>query len=231
MAHINRRYVDKHWSVFVVRGVLAGIFGLMTLFGGISDFEMVISVVGIFLLLMGIVDSVSALYASMRKRGWVVSVVDALIDVAAALALMFFAKNNIVTGMVAIAVYTLVSGLVDVFHGFLSTVDPTDRFIRILVGVLGCIMGIVIFNSGEFEITTFVRFFGAYILLVGVTSMIYGIHNRSQDKEDSVARSEAAKTRKTTKTEKTAKAGKATKAVKTTKSAKTAKKSKKTSRK
>lgn len=220
MAHINRRYIDKHWSVFVVRGALALVFGLVTLFGGISDFEMVISVVGIFLLLMGIVDSVSALYASMQKRGWVVSVIDALIDMGAALSLMFFAKNNIVTGLVVIAVYTLVSGLVDVFHGFLSTVDPTDRFIRILTGALGCVMGIVIFNSGEFEITTFLRFFGAYVLLVGVTSMIYGIHNRSQDKEDSVARKEITRTRKTAKTVKAAKTAKTVKSTKATKKSK-----------
>ncbi|MDO4526906.1 MAG: DUF308 domain-containing protein [Candidatus Saccharibacteria bacterium] len=220
MAHINRRYIDKHWSVFVVRGALALTFGLVTLFGGISDLEMVISVVGIFLLLMGIVDSVSALYASMQKRGWVVSVIDALIDMGAALSLMFFAKNNIVTGMVVIAVYTLVSGLVDVFHGFLSTVDPTDKFIRILTGSLGCVMGIVIFNSGEFEITTFLRFFGAYVLLVGVTSMIYGIHNRSQDKEDSVARKEVTRTRKTAKTVKAAKTAKTVKSTKATKKSK-----------
>ena len=57
-------------------------------------------------------------------------------------------------------------------------------------------MGIVIMNAGDFEISTFVRFFGAYMLIVGVTSMIYGVHNRSQVIEDTVARSEAAKKRK-----------------------------------
>jgi len=208
MAHINRRYIDKHWFVFIIRGLMAAVFGFLALFGLMTDFEIVISVVSIFLLLMGIVDSVSALYASVKKHGWINSVIDALVDIAAALALLFFARNNIVTGLVIIAVYTIVSGLIDIFHGFLSTVDPTDRFIRVLTGVLGCIMGIVILNAGEFEIMTFIRFFGAYMLIVGVTSMIYGVHNRAQNIEDKIARSQARKTKTAKKTVKKAKKAK-----------------------
>ncbi|MBR2658629.1 DUF308 domain-containing protein [Candidatus Saccharibacteria bacterium] len=200
MAHINRRYIDKHWLVFLIRGGLAAIFGFVALFGLMTNWELVISIISVFLLFMGIVDSVSALYASTKKHGWINSVIDAIVDVAAALALLFFAKNNLVTSLIIIASYTAVSGVIDIFHGFLSTVDPTDRFIRILAGVLGCIMGIVILNAGNFEIMTFIRFFGAYMLIVGVTSSIYGVHNRAQNIEDKVARKQARK--KTTKRKK-----------------------------
>ena len=227
MAHINRRYIDKHWLVFILRGLLAAAFGFMALFGVMESFEMVISVVAVFLLLMGIIDSVSALYASIKKHGWINSVIDALIDIAAALALLFFAKNDLVASLVIIAVYTIVSGLIDIFHGFLSTVDPTDRFIRVLTGVLGCVMGAVIINAGEFEIMTFIRFFGAYMLIVGVTSMIYGVHNRSQEIEDSVARSQAAKARKLLKTAGAIGGVKAAKSIKKKKVAKKAAKAKK----
>ena len=227
MAHINRRYIDKHWLVFILRGLLAAAFGFMALFGVMESFEMVISVVAVFLLLMGIIDSVSALYASIKKHGWINSVIDALIDIAAALALLFFAKNDLVASLVIIAVYTIVSGLIDIFHGFLSTVDPTDRFIRVLTGVLGCVMGAVIINAGEFEIMTFIRFFGAYMLIVGVTSMIYGVHNRSQEIEDSVARSQAAKARKLLKTAGAIGGVKAAKSVKKKKAAKKTAKAKK----
>lgn len=191
MAHINRRFIDKHWLVFAVRGAAAIVFGFLMLFGGFGSLESVIAVVCVFLLAMGIVDSISALYNSTKKHGWVNSIIDALIDVAAALGLLFLARNDLVGSLIIIAVYTFVSGLIDIFHGFLSTVDPTDRFIRVLAGIMGAIMGLVIINAGNFEIMTFVRFFGAYLLVVGVTSMIYGAHNRAQKIEDKIARSEA----------------------------------------
>lgn len=191
MAHINRRYIDKHWSVSVVRGLLATVFGFTALFGMMTDLELVIAIISVFLLFMGIIDSISALYASTKKHGWFNSVVDALVDVGAAMALLFFARNDLVMSLVVIATYTFVSGIIDILHGFLSTVDPTDRFIKIFVGILGCIMGFVILNAGSFEVMTFIRFFGAYMLVVGATSMIYGVHNRSQNIEDKIARSEA----------------------------------------
>ena len=195
MAKINRKYIDKHWGVFVVRGILAVIFGFLLLFNGVAGIENIIAEISVFLLLMGIVDSVSALYNSSRRRGWINSIIDAAIDIVAAVTLLFFAKD-LVTSVIILSVYTLASGIIDVFHGFLSTVDPTDRFIRIMAGACGCIIGIVILNAGSFEITTFARFFGAYMLIVGVTSSIYGVHNRAQNIEDKVARKQARKQKK-----------------------------------
>ena len=191
MAHINRRFIDKHWLVFIVRGGLAGIFGFFALFSGLDNWESVIATISVFLLAMGIIDSVGALYSSTKKHGWVNSVIDALVDVVAALALLFFARDNLVACLIIVAAYTFASGVIDILHSFLSTVDPTDRFIRALAGILGAVMGFVILNAGDFETSTFIRFFGAYMLIVGISSLIYGAHNRAQNIEDKVARKEA----------------------------------------
>lgn len=201
MAKINRRFIEKHWSTFIIRGGLACVFGFLTLFGVLESAENVIAMLAMLLLLMGVVDSVGALYASVRKKGWITSIFDALVDIIAAVCLLFVAKGNLINSLVIVAIYTFVSGVIDLFHAFLSTVDPTDRFIRIVAGVLGCVMGFVILNAGDFEVMTFIRFFGAYMLVVGTTSLIYGVHNRAQNAEDTVARKAAAKksTKKTAK--------------------------------
>lgn len=193
MAKINRKYIDKHWLVFLFRGALATIFSCFMLFSGITEIGNIITIVSVFLLFMGIIDTVGALYSSTKKHGWLNAVIDALVDVVAALVLLLFTKDNLIYSLIVVAVYVIVSGLIDIFHGFLSTVDPTDRFIRVLTGVAGCIIGAVIINSGDFELTTFIRFFGAYMLLVGASSLIYGVHNRAQNIEDKVARKEARK--------------------------------------
>ena len=195
MAKINRKFIDKHWLVFLFRGALAATFGCFALFTRMASLENVIAIISIFLLLMGIVDAVGALYCSTKKHGWFNAVIDAAIDVAAALALLFSA-SNLANVVIIISIYTIASGIIDIFHGFLSTVDPTDRFIRVLAGVAGCVIGLVILNAGGFEITTFIRFFGAYMLIVGATSLIYGVHNRSQEIEDKVARKQSAKKKK-----------------------------------
>ncbi|MDO4742158.1 MAG: DUF308 domain-containing protein [Candidatus Saccharibacteria bacterium] len=195
MAHINRRYIDKHWLAFVMRGLLGVVFGVLVMFGGLNNLGETIAMISVLLLMMGIVDSFGALYSSTKKHGWINAIIDAAIDVVAALVLLFFAKNDLIMSLAVIAIYTICSGAIDIFHGVLSTVDPTDRFIRFLTGVLGIIMGLVILNAGSFEIMTFIRFFGTYMMLVGITSMIYGVHNRSQMIEDKIARKESARKR------------------------------------
>ena len=196
MAKINRKYIDKHWMVFVVRSLLAGAFGILLLFGGMNQMNNVVVEISIFLLLMGVIDSVGALYNSTKKRGWINSVIDAAVDVIAAVALLAFANKDLTISVAILSVYTVISGAIDIFHGFVSTVDPTDRFIRILVGVCGCVIGVAILNAGGYEITTFIRFFGTYMLIVGVASAIYGVHNRAQNIEDKIARKQARKKRK-----------------------------------
>lgn len=196
MAKINRKYIDKHWIVFIIRSLLAGAFGILLLFDGAEQVNNVVTEISVFLLMMGIVDSASALYNSNKKRGWINSVIDAVVDIVAAIALLFFAKSDLTASVMVLSIYTIISGIIDLFHGFVSTVDPTDRFIRVLAGVFGCVIGVAILNAGKFEITTFARFFGAYMLIVGVTSSIYGVHNRAQNIEDKVARKQARKKRK-----------------------------------
>ena len=206
MAHINRKYIDKHWLTFIFRGALALIFGGIALFTRqMEDTSVIFSSISIFLIFMGIVDSANALYNTTKKHGWINSIVDAAIDIIAALIILFLSNGDLTFQLIILAAYVLISGIVDLFHSFLSTVDPTDRFIRIIAGSVGCIMAFIIINAGKFEISMFARFFGVYMLIVGVTSLIYGAHNRAQITEDITARKEAAATRKATKKSSTSK--------------------------
>ncbi len=190
MVKTNKKFIDKHWLLFAFRGTLAILFGCFTLFNGASNINEMIAAVSVLLLFMGIIDTVGALYGSVKKHGWINAIMDALIDIVAAILLLIFSNNDLTYCLVILSLYVIVSGVIDIFHGFLSTIDPTDRFIRILTGICGCVIGVVILNAGNFEITTFVRFFGTYMLIVGVTSLIYSVHNRAQILEDKAARSE-----------------------------------------
>ena len=188
MAHINRKYIDSHWLVFIVRGVISLIFGWIALFSMKQDFASLISIVGVFLLSLSIIEFINALHRAYQKTGWAISVSLAIVDAVVALSLLFTLTQNSTWHLYIIAAYTLLRGFFEIISGFRTTVDPTDRFIWILCGMCGAIMGIVIFASSDL----FVRFFGAYILVLGTCSLIYGVHNRSQKIEDRTARRESA---------------------------------------
>lgn len=195
MAHINRRYIDSHWLIFVLQGALALIFGWISLFYAGDSIPSVVSLIGVFLLCLSVIEFSNALYRAKKRTGWVVSVCVALADVIAALFLIGTFDQNPAWHLMTIAIYTLLRGIFEIFIGFRTTTDPTDRFIWVATGICGAVMGIVIFNSGHLS-SAFLGFFGAYLLIFGISSLIYGVHNKAQKTEDHIARVEAAQSRK-----------------------------------
>ena len=196
MAHINRKYIDSHWLIFALKGVIAILIGGYTLFSPYRSLTSVVTTVGIFLLSFSIIEFVNALFRARQKTGWAVSVSLAIVDAVVALALLFTADQDATWHLYIVAAYTFCRGFAEIVSGFRATVDPTDRFTWVFGGMVGAIMGIVILNSNEF----FIRFFGVYLMILGTCALFYGVHNRAQKLEDKVARQEAAakaaKTRK-----------------------------------
>lgn len=190
---IKRKYIDSHWLVFMFQGAIALLFGCLTLFTNSESATGLMPMVGIFLLALSVVEFANSLYRSRHRQGWLVAVLVALFDAAFGLAVLFTASKTMVWHLSIISAYTVLRGIFELFIGFRTTVDPTDRFIWSLSGVAGIIFGLAIFNSGHLENIEFLRFFGAYMMILGTASLIYGIHNREQGIEDREARSIAAK--------------------------------------
>lgn len=193
MAHIKRSYIDSHWLVFIFQGAIALFFGGLTLFTSDETSSALIPVIGIALLALAVVEFANSLHRSHHRSGWLVATLVALYDAGFGLALLLLAGQTMAWHISLLAAYTIIRGLFEIIIGFRTTVDPTDRFIWVLCGICGAVFGFVIFNSGHLTNVDFVRFFGAYMLILGVCSLIYGVHNRVQKHEDCEARSEAAK--------------------------------------
>lgn len=193
MAHIKRKYIDSHWLVFMIQGIIALGFGCVTLFTASQSSLGFIPVIGIELLLLAVVEFANSLYRSRNQHGWLAATAVALFDTIFGILLLVFADKGMVWHLTLIAAYTVIRGIFELLLAFRTTVDPTDRFIWALCGLIGIVFGIVIMNSGHLANIDFIRFFGAYMLILGISSMIYGAHNRAQYLEDREARIDAAK--------------------------------------
>ncbi len=193
MARIKRKYIDSHWLVFMFQGAVALFFGCLTLFTSNESSTGLIPIIGIALLALAVVEFANSLYRTRNRQGWLIATAVAIFDVAFGVALLMVTDQGMVWHISLLAAYTALRGIFELAIGFRTTSDPTDRFIWSLCGICGIVFGIVIINSGHLANVDFVRFFGAYLMILGVASLIYGAHNRYQQVEDHEARAEAAK--------------------------------------
>ncbi|MBQ3318595.1 DUF308 domain-containing protein [Candidatus Saccharibacteria bacterium] len=188
MAHIKRSYIDVHWLIYIIRGVVGTLIGMLLLFYRGGDTELLKITTMVYLLLIAVIDFFIAIFRAHRKEGWGVSIITAVFEAAVAIAMMLVLNNSTDNAWYIIAAsYTAIRGIFELIIAFKTTIDPTDRFIWLLSGIFGCVTAAAIFNVDSFGM----QFFGAYLILIGEANLIYGVHNKNQKIEDSIARKEA----------------------------------------
>lgn len=177
------KYIDSHWGIFALQGIVALLFGWFALFTSSSDIQTLVIVVGSVLLSLGIIELLNLLARTRTKNTWGVSLVMAILEISAGLALLFTYEQNVAWHLVVIAAYTILRGIFEIILGLRSIDDLTDKFIWILAGICACIMGIVILNTGHLGTIPFIKYFGSYMMVFGVVNLIYSVHNNEQGKD------------------------------------------------
>lgn len=177
------KYIDSHWGIFALQGIVALLFGWFALFTSSSDIQTLVIVVGSVLLSLGIIELLNLLARTRTKNTWGVSLVMAILEISAGLALLFTYEQNVAWHLVVIAAYTILRGIFEIILGLRAIDDFTDKFIWILAGVCACIMGVVILNTGHLGTTPFIKYFGSYMMVFGVVNLIYSVHNNEQGKD------------------------------------------------
>ena len=177
------KYIDSHWGIFALQGVVALLFGWFALFTNSSDIQTLVIVVGSVLLSLGIIELLNLLARARTKNTWGVSLVMAILEISAGLALLFTYEQNFAWHLIVIAAYTILRGIFEIILGLKAIDDLTDKFIWILAGVCACIMGVVILNTGHLGTIPFIKYFGSYMMVFGVVNLIYSVHNNEQGKD------------------------------------------------
>lgn len=177
------KYIDSHWGIFALQGVVALLFGWFALFTNSSDIQTLVIVVGSVLLSLGIIELLNLLARARTKNTWGVSLVMAILEISAGLALLFTYEQNVAWHLIVIAAYTILRGIFEIILGLKAIDDLTDKFIWILAGVCACIMGVVILNTGHLGAIPFIKYFGSYMMVFGVVNLIYSVHNNEQGKD------------------------------------------------
>lgn len=177
------KYIDSHWGIFALQGIVALLFGWFALFTNSSDIQTLVIVVGSVLLSLGIIELLNLLARARTKNTWGVSLVMAILEISAGLALLFTYEQNVAWHLIVIAAYTILRGIFEIILGLKAIDDLTDKFIWILAGICACIMGVVILNTGHLGTIPFIKYFGSYMMVFGVVNLIYSVHNNEQGKD------------------------------------------------
>ncbi|MBQ3468207.1 DUF308 domain-containing protein [Candidatus Saccharibacteria bacterium] len=187
-----RKYIESHWLVFALQGIVGLLFGWFVMFTNLDEVDPLVIIAGGTILALGLIDLANLIYRKRRQQNWGFGLVITILEILIGLALIITKDWNPVWPLALLAGYTIFCGLFQILTGFKSLSDPTDRFMWIVCGICACVLGFVVLNSGHFENpTTFIKFFGTYTMIYGITTLIYAVHNKNELAEEKENRRKA----------------------------------------
>ncbi len=163
----------RNWWVFLVRGLVAVLFGVMAfLLPGLTLLTLVF-LCGFYLIMEGAI----ALLIGGRAHAWSLIIVGALGLAAGVLAFAY----PIVTAfglLVLLAAWALTHGVFEIVAAIRLRREIRGEWLFIVGGALSVLFGVLLLANPAAGVVAMVWFFGLYALLFGVTMCIFAFEFR-----------------------------------------------------
>jgi uncharacterized membrane protein HdeD (DUF308 family) len=180
-AKIPKSYIESHWLVFSLKGVIALLLGWFIMFTNMDSFFSLVMIVGWTLILLGAVEVFNVVNRRYRQRDWGLSLSVAIIELGVGLSVVVLADVEPWIILMIVGGYTILRGFFEVAIGMRGLTDKTDKFMWVVCGIFGAVTGFAIFTDQKnlLSETNFLRIFGTYMMVFGVTNLIFSIHSKN----------------------------------------------------
>ncbi len=173
------RAMSSYWWVFLLRGVLAVIFGIIALlFPGMALTSLVL-VFGAYALIDGISAIVLSIGARRSDTQWWMHLLEGVVGVIAGVIALIYPSIAALTLLYVIAAWAIVTGVIEIILAFRLRREITNEFWLGLGGLLSIAFGVytLIFpGAGALALITLIAI---YAIIFGVIFILLAFRLRS----------------------------------------------------
>lgn len=173
-------HIKSIWWLIALRGLLSIIIGMVALFWPGVTFVVFIVIVAIYILVEGIVNTISGL-ASIGKKHWLLMLVEGLFGLFIAWVLLTQPGFiTLTTGLFiqVLGIWFLVTGILRMVLAFVVK----DKFLMFLSGLLGLIVGIILFAQPLTGLLALIWFVGFFAILTGILLVAFAFQVKDSKK-------------------------------------------------
>ena len=169
----------RNWWAFVIRGLLAVLFGLIALFlPGVTMLSLVL-VFAAYAFADGIFAIVGAVRAVRAHDRWGLLILEGVVDILAALAAVTLPGLTVVVFVTLLAVWALLTGGLMLSAAFKVDADH-GRWWMVLGGAVSILYGLALFIAPLIGALVLTWWIGAYALVFGVAMLFLAFRLRAK---------------------------------------------------
>lgn len=178
MAGFISSFYRRSWWSLIIRGIVAVIFGLVALTGPVKTLDFLITLFGIFVLVVGLVAAIGAIMHRKESENWWLVLIPGVAGVVIGIISIAMPEITRTVVIYLIAIWALVSGLGQIYSATKIRKDVEGEWIPILIGVISVVLGIILFAMPREAATTVMWLVGLFVLVLGVLWLIMGLRVR-----------------------------------------------------
>lgn len=162
--------LKKGWWLLLISGIIGVVIGGLLIFWPGATITVVTSIVGFFMIVTGVLRFFVAVFDSRAEDRWLMAIAG-IIGIVLGVIVMKNPEGTIKIIALIVAIFWLISGLVDFFRGLTNSHLP-DRTLRIVFGLISVLFGVVILVWPAITVAVFAVLVGIYAVFFGILEII-----------------------------------------------------------
>jgi len=171
--------LSRNWGWVVLRGVVAILFGLLTLFNPGITLALLVLMFGAFAFVDGLFMAVSAVANRRGQPGWVALLIGGLLAVGVGLLTFFRPGITAIALLALIAAWAIITGVAEIVTAIRLRKEITGEWMLVLAGLLAVAFGVIIFAAPGVGALAMALWIGIYALVSGIVLIALGFRLRN----------------------------------------------------
>lgn len=178
MAGFLSSFYQRSWWSLMIRGVVAVIFGILALTSPTRTLDFLITLFGIFVLVVGVVATIGAIMHRRESDNWWLVLIPGVAGIVIGVISIAMPSFTQAVVIYLIAIWALVSGIGQIYSAMKIRKDVEGEWIPILIGIISVVLGIILFVRPLEAAATVMWLVGLFVLVLGILWLVMGFRVR-----------------------------------------------------
>ena len=178
MAGFLSSFYQRSWWSLMIRGVVAVIFGLLALLWPDKTLDFLTTLFGVFVLVVGLVATIGAIMHRRESDNWWLILIPGIAGIVIGIISIAMPPFTQTVIIYLIAIWSLVSGLGQIYSAMKIRKDVEGEWIPILIGIISVVLGVILFVRPRDAAATVMWLVGLFVLVLGILWIIMGFRVR-----------------------------------------------------
>ena len=165
-------------TMFLFRGIVAILFGILTLVWPKLSLTVLVLLFGIFAVVSGI-TAVAAALRNTREQGWGLLLFEGIVGILAGVVALVWPGITALAFLYLLAAWAIITGILEFIAPLLFPMSGGRAVLMVLAGVVSVVFGVLIAFQPASGLLAVVWLIGIYAIVIGVLYIVAYFESRS----------------------------------------------------